>query len=161
MNSPHISNHTFFVEPSLVEVPLDLREEFGIVDDNVVWAEVDFNRIPITAEIPVLEQFVPITLSANFAMQSKTDWLTDGATVLQFDKQLVGESGGLDFAVLPAGVGVGELGRSANVNSDRRLNVVYGDGLNSVLLESLNVRRDLNSTPDTPGDVPLINPINR
>lgn len=153
------NEHTFFVEPALVNVPFDLYGGFGLVGVTLKGAEVDLNNVPVGVLIPMLEPLTLIDLRANFELQNKTDWLTEVGLVIPFDEQLVAEGGGLDFAVLPAGAGAGDVSRLAG--SDRHLRMIDGAGLNSVVVENLNIRRDVNFTPDLPSDGPIGRPINR
>jgi hypothetical protein len=107
----------------------------------------------------------PIGPIVRFKIQPREDWLINPATVFQFDERLVGQGGGLDVAVLPAAIGVGEVaGGGVLVTSGGNgampgnlmvnvggLNVVGGGGLNSVTRENLNAGRGLNRDRNLPG----------
>ncbi|MCI0721217.1 MAG: peptidoglycan-binding protein [Acidobacteria bacterium] len=183
------NQHTFFVEPSLTETTIDRWEEWIVssppfnpkLEDDDWWRGVPIEpMIPIIPDVFVVKPpfppdpgwIDPIDPIARFKVQPKDDWVINPATALQFDGRLVGQVGGLDFAVLPAATGIRGFGAQVNVipgaelemgsvpvTPGRRevksgglalsggtLNVVGGSGLNSAVLENLNVTRGLNIT---------------
>lgn len=75
----------------------------------------------------------PIDPLARFNVEHQKDWITNAATVLQFDEGFVGQSGGLDFAALSATVG----GIGAQINVSRGSRVIGGGGLSSMSLTTL------------------------
>ncbi len=157
-----------FVEPSLTETPIKRRKEWIIppqlydpkLDDDEWWRSV-----LIEPKLPISELPDPIDPVIRSGIRTKKDWVTDDATVLQFDGRLVGQGGGLDFEVLPARTDAGDPGTLVNVNPGSALapgavvvtqvehelgsftlpgnglNVVGGGGLSSALLQNINVRR--------------------
>ncbi|MBK9316764.1 MAG: hypothetical protein IPM55_21340 [Acidobacteria bacterium] len=120
----------------------------------------------------------PIDPIARFKVQPIDDWVINPTTALQFGGRLVGQGGGLDFAEVPVADGVREFGSHVNVIpgieletggvsaaaggfvmrsgglafSGGTLNVVGGGGLNSAVLENLNITRGSNIARDFAGD---------
>jgi hypothetical protein len=67
----------------------------------------------------------PIDPTSRFSIRAPIDWVTNPATTIRFDGNLIGQGGRSPSAGIP------KLG-----------DVVGGDGLNTELADSLNFRRD-------------------
>lgn len=167
--------HTFYVEPTLTEVTISEWEEWVI---STPQPEPQLNRddwwveLPVFVEVPLFDPPIPIDPFARFGFQRKGDWLTNPRTVLQFGERLVGRSGGLDIAVLPADgragrpggvltVGGGSelpvgtvLAAGAPLTNGRRapapagsVNVIGQRGLNSLVLSNMRTPRGSSADP--------------
>lgn len=170
------NQHAFYVEPTLTEATIDQWEEWVIstplpepgFDRDDWWTEV-----PIFAEVPIAEPSFAVDPLAHFGFQLKRDWVTDPATFLRFDERLIDRTGGVDFAVLPAGNRAGDRGTVVNAGSGSelppgvvlvtpgaakpgvgqplvplgRVNVIGGRGLNSQVLKNLTMRRSSTISP--------------
>ncbi len=114
--------HTFFVEPSLTEITTREWEDYVIAESppHIEWEEEDYWKdFPIHVEMPEIEQgglIDPIDPLSRYRIQPKDDWVTNPTTVLRFDERLIGQGGGSDFQVLPAGTDVEGLGIPVNVS---------------------------------------------
>jgi hypothetical protein len=113
----------------------------------------------------------PLDPRARFGIVEKEDWLTNPATVMQFDGELIGPGGRAGLAVQPAfqaGPAAQSAAPAVNVNAgsavapDRTvvavdsnalassglaaaagLNVIGGNGLNSALLKNVNALKNI------------------
>ena len=95
------NQHTLFVEPSLVEIPIHQTENFGV--DAPVLEGPDDSREEIvnTVETPVAEGW-QFDQRAKVRMQVKNDWFTNSAALFKFDEYLIARDGGIDFVALSA-----------------------------------------------------------
>ena len=164
--------HTFFVEPTPTETTVTDWEEWvisSIPRHKAMWETLvveERSAIPVEKYVPVIKSSLPYPIDpvAHLRIESKIDWVTDPATVLRFDDHFIGQEGGIDLKVLPAGTNVSDFGTLVNVNpgselvsdsvvvayGERKLgagrfqlpegglNVVGGGGMNSALLRSLS-----------------------
>lgn len=152
--------HTFFVEPSLTETTIDRWEEWIITKpkpipkfDDELWEHIPIEPLVPYKPIPIPDAIDP---TAKFAIEPKQDWVINPSTVLQFGETLIGQTGGLDRATLPANsnrrgtrgaiANVGLAGELASFDPNLSINVVTSSGLNSVLLE--NVNASMNANPN-------------
>ncbi|TMD58873.1 MAG: hypothetical protein E6I91_21250 [Chloroflexi bacterium] len=137
------NQYTFFVEPSLPETHITQWEGWvaSALPPDRRWSDDNWWKyIPIESGVPTPLQLSPIgprdpgwtDSLAHF--QPQKDWVTNPATLLQFDGRLVEQGGGRDLAALPA---------RADVSKPGDLNVIGGEGLNSVLLKNLNAGRGM------------------
>jgi len=109
--------HTFFVEPNLVERTIQDWQEWLLPppaptpapgpDLSSKWKKLvkpfaakAKTPIPIDPSDPLWQ--VPIHPEANFKVQIAQDWLVNSATVLQFGGELIGPAGRAGLAVVPA-----------------------------------------------------------
>ena len=164
--------HTFFVDPSLNETTVTDWEEWGhssIPRHKAMWETrvvEERSAIPVEKNVPVTKSSLPYPIDpvAHLRIESKIDWVTDPMTVIRFDDRFIGQEGGIDLKVLPAGTNVSDFDTLVNINPgselvsgsvvvvyDKRklgegrfqfpeggLNVVGGGGMNSALLRSLS-----------------------
>lgn len=157
------AQHTFFVEPTLTETTITDWDEYVISNLQDTWY-LD-RKLPFAAHVPVIRRHPePIYPLAQYMISSKEDWVTNPATVLQYGDRLIGQEGGLDLKVLPAGTKVSDFDTLVNVNPGSELvsgsvivaydehklgagrfqlpegglNVVGGGGMTSALLRSLS-----------------------
>jgi hypothetical protein len=161
--------HTFFVEPTLTETTITDWEEWAIsmLRHRAVCEDLEYMReLPVKNCVPLTEPPFPEPIDpfAHFMINPKIEWVTDPMTVLRFDDRFIGQEGGLDLKVLPAGTRVSDFGTLVNVTPDSELisgsvvvayderklgagrfplpkgglNVVGGGGMNSALLRSLS-----------------------
>ncbi len=139
--------HTFFVEPSLTETTTKEWDGYAItpalitnLDDDEWWKELIL--IPEFAFVgPPVDPIDPL---AHFKIEHQKDWITNPATVLQFDESLIGQGGGLDFATLSATAG--GIGAPVNVSRSSGLNVIGGGGLSSLSLANLGALKSKDLT---------------
>jgi hypothetical protein len=137
------NQYTFFVEPSFPETPITQREGWvaSALPPDQRWSGDDWWKyIPIESGVPTPLQLAPIGprdpgwTDSLAQFQPQKDWVTNPATLLQFDGRLVEQGGGRDLAALSARADVSKLGG---------LNVIGGGGLNSDQLKNLNAGRGL------------------
>lgn len=98
MESPFFfqdEQHTFFVKPTLHSVSIKEWDDYGIIflppDINKVVEDAMWERLPITPLVPPRVPIDPIDPHARFEIVRANDWLTDTATVLQYDGASVGQ----------------------------------------------------------------------
>jgi hypothetical protein len=151
--------HTFFIEPTLVETTVNDWNDWVIpplladpkLNEDQYWVEIPLDYgapmakppVPIDPSDPEPAPRVvnPIDPTSRFTIRTPNDWVTNPATTIRFDGNLIGQGG-----------------RSPSTGLPRPGNVIGGGGLNSALSESLNLRRDLNGFNN--GDL-SDDPINR
>lgn len=122
--------HTFFVEPTLTETTTVKWEDWIIP---VVEAEIDPDKIPITAQVPVwVDPGGPVMFDplAQYQIDVISDWATANETLLKYDQAWVGTGGGVDVQVLP-GMSASTLDMIANLGSQFSPAMIGGGGLNS------------------------------
>jgi hypothetical protein len=154
------NQQTFFVEPTLTEPPLEHYPGWPVgakrkSDDNLS------KKTPIEVAFPY--QALPhdsTDSTAKYQQRYQKDWIINPGTVLQFDKALIGQKGGINEAKLPV---VGNISRRIgaaitnnrlidkaqlnvdNLNADFRVNIVGIDGLNQVILDNLNLQLNIDT----------------
>jgi hypothetical protein len=158
--------HTFFVEPTLTETTIPEWDSYVISNPRYEadWSRY-YEKLPVVVNVPVISR-PPDSIDpvAHFVVNPERDWVTDPATVLQYGDRFIGQEGGLDLKVVPAGTNVSGFDTFVKVNpgselasdsvvvayderklgagnfhlSEGGLNVVGGGGMNSALLRSLS-----------------------
>ncbi|MGK7913933.1 MAG: neuraminidase-like domain-containing protein [Prochloraceae cyanobacterium] len=153
------NRYTFYVEPSLTETKIDRWEEWVVTNpkpvpkfDDELWEQLPIEPLVPHKPISIPDLIDPI---AKFLIEPKQDWVINPSTVLQFGKTLIGQTGELDRATIPAIGNVtggmrGEIanvelaGELASISPNFSLNVITSSGLNSALLENVSTSMSAN-----------------
>ncbi|HEX5736592.1 MAG TPA: neuraminidase-like domain-containing protein [Blastocatellia bacterium] len=139
------SLHTFFVEPTLTETTLEKWEDWVVppVKPGPILGDW-LKDIPLYLEVPSLGPHWPEPDPlARFQIDRGDNWLTNVATVIEFDDHLIGRGGGIEAPALPAVAGVNDAARlsgPAGAGSSV-LTVIGASGLNSALLKNMKPRK--------------------
>jgi hypothetical protein len=166
------SQHTFYVEPAVTETTVETWESYIIPEPppSRIWEDDDArDLIPVEPLVPVeLPPFPtdpedpgwtdPIDPLSRVTIRPKDDWVTDPATLLEFEGTLVDAGGGINITLPSGRPGRGEPvmpsdgragGAIAGVGAGRtltiggsRLHVVGAGGLHPGVLNSLNARHN-------------------
>jgi hypothetical protein len=168
--------NTLFIEPTFKEQTIEEWQEWvtRTPEPEVEWdlpkwweemlLEPIFPRYnppkPVDPGDPVWRE--EIDARARFALKGKQDWLTNPATVVQFEGELVGPKGRAGLAVLPAAALASATPVNVNAGSavapgsavvvieqdafklaglapaKAGINVIGGSGLNSALMKNMN-----------------------
>ncbi|WP_293282268.1 hypothetical protein [Microcoleus sp. PH2017_36_ELK_O_B] len=155
--------HTFFVEPTLTETTIERYQGWVVAKPKPATKFDDdwWKQIPVESVVPrkPLQLTDPIDPIAKFQSQQKQDWVINFSTVLQFGETLIGQTGRVDRATLPAignirgmsgailqGRGYANAqpeGELASIDPNISLNVIDSSGLNSALLENLSANLNI------------------
>jgi hypothetical protein len=101
--------HTFFVEPELTETTLERWETWIVYrpvhvrSEGPRWADVVIEPAVPVEWLPVPRvpgDVDPISSVAKYKIKERADWVTNPATALKYDQQLVGKEGALGVEVL-------------------------------------------------------------
>jgi hypothetical protein len=169
-------SNTLFIEPTFKEQTIEEWQEWvtRTPEPEVEW---DFPKwweeMPLEPIFPKYNPPKPvdpgdpvwrdeIDARARFALKGKQDWLTNPATVVQFEGELVGPAGRAGLAVLPAAALTSVTPVNVNAGSavapgsavvvieqdafkltgltpsKAGINVIGGSGLNSALMKNIN-----------------------
>jgi hypothetical protein len=177
--------NTFYIEPAFREKTIEEWQEW-VTQTPVPEVEWDglnwWEKLPLQPALPKPKVAIPVNPGdmmwrspldprARFGIVEKEDWLTNPATVMQFDGELIGPGGRAGLAVQPAfqaGPAAQSAAPAVNVNAgsavapDRTvvavdsnalassglaaaagLNVIGGNGLNSALLKNVNALKNI------------------
>jgi hypothetical protein len=125
-------DHTFYVEPTLTEkTPLEW-DDWGIrlpgkyiqLDDDEWWRQLPVKAKAPSRLRPTVEQQRrgrdEFAVQLRYELDEQADWLTDGATQLQFGEQVIDQNGAVGLARLT------QTDSDRDAESRRRLPVVVG-----------------------------------
>jgi hypothetical protein len=136
--------HTFFIEPTLVETTVEDWDDWIIpplladpkLNDDEYWVEIPLEYgapiakppVPTDPSDPEADPRVvnPIDPASRYSIRVSRDWVTNPATTIRFDGNLIGQGG-----------------RSPSSGLPTPGNVIGGGGLNPASAKSLIPRRDL------------------
>jgi len=152
------NQHTFFVEPTLTETPINLwvgwvvtKPKLAPIVDIEQW-----RQLPIEPVVPHRPIPIPNDPIAKYPIKPIQDWMVNPGTILQLGDTFIGQQGGINPATLPAignvrstngtvlqGEGFANAnvqlgGEIASANPDIALIVIDSGGLNSAVLETIN-----------------------
>ena len=155
--------HTFFVEPSLTETTISRYQGWIVTQpkpalkfDDDWWKQIAIEPLVPYKPIPIPDLIDP---RAKFPLNPGRDWVINSSTVLQFGETLIGQTGRVDRATLPAignvrgmsgailqgrGYANAQLeGELASIDPNISLNVIDSSGLNAALLENLSANLNI------------------
>jgi hypothetical protein len=126
---------TFFVQPSLSEIPVSQSVRWaippGFPDSNIVDPNY-WSSIVLIPQVPVRYQPIPPDQNSIFQYQFKADWLTGDSAALAFNTSVIDRGG----RIAPGKV----FSRGINGSGVKVISIPGFAGLNSVGAASLGLR---------------------
>lgn len=163
------NQNSFFIHPLIIETTIEETEEYGgmttVEPDALTWfpppVDDSANRW-VDPGAPYENEF---DQAARFEILPTNDWLTQVQTAIMYDQRIIGQNGGIDYIIPSDTTNIKNMGASAPVipgsnwatgniiipNLDRidlhskaliiakGLMIVGDDGLNSILIQNLNM----------------------